>query len=481
MQDLATERAVLAGIIRYGSNGYDEVADIINTNTFTDEFNQILFNCLGKLIKNNSIEQVDLPSIMSIFNSSGYSNILDNPDERKLLRSIMNFPILQSSVRKLAGKLRKLEIGRNLVEELKSAEKSIKDITGDEPIDHILGLAESPIVELTTKLSGATSSGPTKMGEGIEEYLQYLADNPVEMVGISTGYQIYDMVIGGGLRDGTLNLIGARPKIGKTTFGDNVGLHIAGNLGIPVLNLDTEMTKDSHRIRIMANLSDVTIPEIEKGEFAKYDYKQEKIRKAAIKFKNMPYYYESIIGMPFEEILAIARRWVHRTVGLGNKCVIIYDYLKLMSDGAINKNIQEYQALGFQINALHDFVVKYGIGNLSFIQLNRDGITREDTDVASGSDRQIWTCDSFTLFKKKSDEEIAQDGGTFNRKLVPLVQRHGSGLDDEKDYINMTFKGQFNKIVEGKTRNQLRDEKTKQTEGFVVDVKPDEQFQLQQA
>jgi replicative DNA helicase len=479
MQDLATERAVLAGIITYGSGGYDEVADIINTNTFTDEFNQILFNCLERLVKNSTVERVDLPSIISIANSLGYSNLLDRPDERKLLRSIMNFPILQGSVRKLAGKIRKLEIGRNLLKELQNAQKDIKDITGDESIDHILGLAENPIVDITTKLSSVSSSGPTKMGEGIDEYLEYLASNPVEMVGISTGYGIYDMVVGGGLRDGSINLIGARPKIGKTTFGDNAGIHIAGNLNIPVLNLDTEMDRDSHRVRILANLSDIPITEIEKGDFAKYEYKKAKLGKAANKLKSMPYYYESVVGMPFEEIIAIARRWVHRTVGLGNKAVVIYDYLKLMNDDTV-KNIQEYQALGFQINALHDFLAKYKIGNLSFIQLNRDGISREDTDVASGSDRQIWTCGSFTIFKKKSDEEIAQDGGKFNRKLVPLVARYGPGLDDEKDYINMTFKGQFNKIVEGKTRNQLKDDKSKQTEGFVVDVKPDEQFQLQQ-
>ena len=65
---------------------------------------------------------------------------------------------------------------------------------------------------------------------------------------------------------------------------------------------------------------------------------------------------------------------------------------------------------------------------LTFIQLNRDGITKESTDTASGSDRIIWLCSNFTIYKRKSDEEIAKDGPeNGNRKLVPVISRHGEG------------------------------------------------------
>ena len=55
------------------------------------------------------------------------------------------------------------------------------------------------------------------------------------------------------------------------------------------------------------------------------------------------------------------------------------------------------------------------------MQLNRDGITKESTDAVSGSDRLIWPCTSFTIFKMKSDEEKAEDNPkNGNRKMVPL-------------------------------------------------------------
>jgi hypothetical protein len=120
------------------------------------------------------------------------------------------------------------------------------------------------------------------------------------------------------------------------------------------------------------------------------------------------------------------------------------------------------------MTALHNFAVKYQIPIVAFIQLNRDGITKESTDSASGSDRIIWLCSNFTIFKRKSDEEIAEDGpDAGNRKLIPLISRHGGGLDDN-DYINCYMKGWCAKISEGKTRLELMHNTKNQKDGFIV-------------
>ena len=112
-----------------------------------------------------------------------------------------------------------------------------------------------------------------------------------------------------------------------------------------------------------------------------------------------------------------------------------------MSSSGISNNIQEYQALGFQITELHNLTVKYDFSCLSFVQLNRDGITRESTDTVSGSDRLILLCTSFSQFKVKSQEELAEDGPSGgNRKLVTLKARHGAGLMDG-NYINLNMVG----------------------------------------
>ena len=177
------------------------------------------------------------------------------------------------------------------------------------------------------------------------------------------------------------------------------------------------------------------------------------------------------------------RKWIYQHVGFDENgvtkdCLIVYDYLKLMGSEGINASMQEYQVLGFQITKLHNFCVKYDVPCLSFVQLNRDGITRESTDVVSGSDRLIWLCTSFSIFKMKSEEEIVTDGpDNGNRKLVPIVARHGEGLEDG-DYVSMKMFGKYGRIQEGETRNEIHNNNRSREEGFETDGIADEESDI---
>jgi replicative DNA helicase len=261
---------------------------------------------------------------------------------------------------------------------------------------------------------------------------------------------------------------------GKTLLSDNIGFHIAHKHNIPVLNMDTEMNTVDHINRVLAMMTEVEINSIETGKFAESPDKKHKILEAAKELKSTKIFYKSIAGKPFEEQLSIMRRWILKEVGLNDDgtakpCVIFYDYLKLMDSQGMSQDLKEYQILGFMMTSLHNFAVRYQVPVVAFIQLNRDGITKESTDTASGSDRIIWLCSNFTIFKRKSDEEIAEDGmSNGNRKLVPLVSRHGGGLDDN-DYINCYMKGWCAKITEGKTRLELLNGSKTSDEGFIVD------------
>jgi len=149
-----------------------------------------------------------------------------------------------------------------------------------------------------------------------------------------------------------------------------------------------------------------------------------------------------------------------------------------MGSEGISSSMQEYQVLGFQITQLHNFMVKYDVPCLSFVQLNRDGITKESTDVVSGSDRLIWLCTSFSIFKMKSEEEVAEDKvENGNRKLVPVVSRHGEGLDDG-DYVSMKMFGKIGRLEEGMTRNELHNNARSREEGFEINEEIDSESDI---
>ena len=135
-----------------------------------------------------------------------------------------------------------------------------------------------------------------------------------------------------------------------------------------------------------------------------------------------------------------------------------------MDGNGINNNLNEFQLLGFMLTMLQGVAHKYNIPIIAFTQLNRSGITSEESDVAAGSDRIAWFCSNFTIFKHKSEEEIAQDGeANGNRKLVVVMCRHGAGLQFG-NYINCHMRGDIAKVVEGRTKFELQELRPEEAE-----------------
>lgn len=456
LTDVGAERAVLAGLFAYGLDAYVEVSDIIDHKTFGNYNNQILYKCIEKIMENEA--EVDVPSILSAAQQLGFYESVNTKQELEYISSLMKFPIKKENIVNFAAQIKKFEFARKIKGLADKISKDVESINGDESINEIIGIMENPMVEFLRQDS--VSEKPQKIGKDIDEYFDYLIENKCDQIGIPTGFPRYDAAIGGGLRRKCVDLVSARPKVGKSVFADNVALN-AASAGVPVLMLDTEMSKEDHLNRIIANISGVPINEISTGKFAEDQEKTLAIKLAIDKIKNIPYTYVTVAGAPFEQILNTIKRWIMQEVGQDENgrtrdCLVIYDYLKLMSSSSITNNIQEYQALGFQITSLHNLAVKYDFPCLSFVQLNRDGITKESTDAVSGSDRLIWLCTSFSIFKVKSAEEIAEDGpNAGNRKLVPIVSRHGAGMEDG-NYINMKMFGDRAKLEELRTRDEFK-------------------------
>jgi replicative DNA helicase len=459
LTDAAAERAVLAGICEYGADMYLDICDMVKVGTFSINSNQCLWKCLDHICKENDDAQVDLPSILSSAKELGLDHIIERSEEAKHLNSILKLHVDRSNVRKFAGKIRKLEVARLVHKQAEVLQEKMSEITGSESISQILGTAEEVIFDFTSLLDEGDSN-PTELGCDLEEYLNFLEKNPVSQMGISTGFPEWDEAIGGGLRPGTLNVIAARPKTGKTILSDNMGFNIADQEEVPVLNLDTEMLREDHQHRATAMLAGVPIRDIETGQFGQQPDKRIKVYDAAKKLKEAKYFHRSIAGQSFEDQLALMRRWLQREVGLkpdgtAEQCVIVYDYLKLMDSVGISDSLREFQLLGFMMSTLHNFAVRYRVPFVILMQLNRDGINQEGTDTASGSDRIIWLCSNFTIFKKKSEEEIAEDGpDAGNRKFVVVVTRHGEGTEFG-DYINLHMDGWCARIREGQRKANL--------------------------
>lgn len=461
-EDTRSEMAVLAGLVRHGSNCYGDISELsITPATFSDNVNAVLFRCLEHVLKDGQCEQVDYPALMSAAHSLGLQDILLRPDDSAYVNSVFRFGVREDTVPPLAKKIRKLEAARTLANELRCAAGRLDGVTGEESWDSIMSQAEEPVFDLTSRLAGG--QGMTLMGHKAVEYANHLFDNPRKMIGVSTGMPMLDLAWGGGVRPNSMNVIVCRSGGGKTTIGDNVGIYMAEKLGIPVCNIDTEMSLEEHQNRIFSLMSGVQIWDIETGELGPSRLNRRQVVEAAERLEKLPYHYECVIGKKADEVMASIRRWVVRKVGLDDNgkarqpCVLIYDYLKMLDAEFMKTNAGEHQALGFLAMQIKNLAGRYGMGTICFGQTNRDGVDKEDVTIVAGSDRIVHYCTSLTIYKEKNAEEMANshpDEREFNFKLIPLKSRWGGSMP-RGDYINVRTDYSRSRVSQGPTRSQL--------------------------
>ena len=257
LSDVGAERAILAGIFQYGKDAYIDVSEIIDTTTFTLEGNQLIYKCVEQALKNNP--KLDIAVFLSAAHDLGYTEFFKEKTELEYIRSLINLPIELENVGLQAKKIKKLEIGRIYQNNLKKAYNYLEKISGNERLDEIIAIAEKPIFDLARDFKQGNDERPRLIGEDIDQYLNYLISNPNKKTGIPSPWEKYNDAIGGGFRRKTVSLICARPKVGKSVIADNLAIHVAGRLNIPVLMLDTEMSVEDHHNRLLAYFSKTPI------------------------------------------------------------------------------------------------------------------------------------------------------------------------------------------------------------------------------
>ena len=153
LSDAPAERAILAGVCRYGSQAYYDVVDLIDVSSFTIDSNCMIYSCLKHVMDQDDSTAIDLPVILSAAKEIGLHDLVSNREEIQHLSAIMNFPILMENIRKMAVKIRKLQIARMMYDQLEQTKEKYTQIKGDEPISDILGIAEESILDFTAMLA----------------------------------------------------------------------------------------------------------------------------------------------------------------------------------------------------------------------------------------------------------------------------------------------------------------------------------------
>ena len=417
---LQVEKYVLSGLIRHPTS-FADVESFISDSDFVNEVHYTIF-CVFKETFNKG-EQIDKVLISQKCKNLGITFKDQSIDIFNYVNSICLIPTSQPGLAEGAKELLKLRIRREIEQ------------TGDDIKKFANSCAEKPIEEIITESDkiynnkicayAAENNKPEDITANVIEIIEERGNNPIQDTGLATPYPNFNRLYGG-IRPGNIYAWVSRPKHGKSTILNDLAIKVTSmNKGCRALVLDTEMSTIDMKFRIASSLTGIPVWYLETGNWKKNAQLYAKFQdsKATIKSVSNQVDHLQVAGKPIGEIVSIVKRWYFSKVGRGNQCVIVYDYIKLT--GESDKNKQEYQLIGDKVNALKELCLELNVPILTACQLNRsaeNGV--DDSSAISQSDRLQWYASFVAIFRRKSVEEIADDGIEFgSHKLIPLATR----------------------------------------------------------
>jgi len=202
-----------------------------------------------------------------------------------------------------------------------------------ENVDEALDEAETRVFKVADRRVADTY---VEIGELMKGAIERIEENFARgdtITGTATGYSDLDELLSG-LQPSTLNIVGARPAMGKTAFGLGMATHVAKTTSRPVLVFSLEMGHVELTQRILSSEAEVDSTKIRNGRLSESDWA--KIGRAIGRLE-VPLYLDDNPRVTVMEIRAKARRLRMRH---GDLALILIDYLQLMTGGGQAENRQ---------------------------------------------------------------------------------------------------------------------------------------------
>jgi len=438
--DRGSERMVLSLALRRPDLLID-VSAKLQEHDFLSGNHRALFSVLNSLYE-QGVKSFDLMGVVNEATSQGVIDLVGGPEYVDALKSNpvdkSNLPIYLDKVLECSTKYqlyREAEyIQGDILANLGTSE-------GNVDAGSLLARAESRVLDIS--MGSRQIEEAEDLGSNLRTLLEEKAANPVDVMGLSTGFPLLDKAING-LMPGSLTVVAARQKGGKSTLLLNMAAHIAYDVGVPVLYIDTELSKQEVQMRLVSHLSGVPERLVTNGRFIENNFFAQNVWRACELVEKSHLYHKYMPGFSMDMVKSMVRKF-HARDGIG---AFFFDYIKVPEvSGA--EAMKEHQLLGNISTGLKDLAGQLNIPAVAAAQIKRGDTTSpktrfHDTDVAD-SDRIGRYCNNLFAIGQKSKKEIEEDGFSCGTHRVQvLLARAGTpsyhGIDLHCDLPTLTMR-----------------------------------------
>ncbi|MBX5495515.1 MAG: replicative DNA helicase [Bryobacteraceae bacterium] len=314
--NLDAERFVLGAILMDDSN-YIPVAAMLQPDDFSLEKHRRIFERMGDLAgRGEKIDRVTVANELmrhsELESCDGLAYLVSLDDG---LPQIYN---LDSYVRIVKDK--------SLLRRIIFSSQSLinRCLVGEENPDDILASAEENLFKLGESRVANTLKNPEQIISEYQGGINAFLDPSRRIKGISTGFAKFDEMTGG-LHEGELFILAARPSMGKTALALNIGYHVATKVRLPVAIFSLEMSAESLLVRMVCAGARVDQQKFRAGFLNQEE--RRRLQVAASELVEAPLFIDDTAGVGLMDVHSKLRR-LKAEVGLG---LVIIDYLQLMS------------------------------------------------------------------------------------------------------------------------------------------------------
>lgn len=334
-----------------------EISEVLDPEDFYKTSHQKIFSAIQGLHLMGDVP--DLPSIHAEMHGEISASSL---------AELFDYDLVVLDIQGKVEKLKSLSALRRMIEICNAGLKRCFD-PNESPVDSIEWIQRKAI-----------EVDPAGFGFGDAEQIGSMITRNVEkweedqgketyVTGVPTGFYNFDYLTCG-LQDSDLDILAARPSMGKTAIALNIARHAAG-AGYPVAFFSLEQPKSQLFARIVSSMAKVDGQKFRSGMLEKGDWTR--ITDCLSKIQKMPLIIDDEGGLSFTEI----RRRSRKLLRQHKIKLIIIDHLQLVT-GFAKKNSNRNEDLGAATRTFKETAKELGIPVLLLCQLNRNLEHRSD-------------------------------------------------------------------------------------------------------
>ncbi|MGN1281062.1 MAG: replicative DNA helicase [Succinivibrio sp.] len=314
-------------------------------------------------------------------------------------------------------------------------------------VEEVYDEAQGLVYELSES-KRAVDAGPKPMTEVALELIKQIKndlESHKKMQGVSSGFSELDDKTSG-LRPGTLNIIAARPGVGKTSFAMNVVANIAmdRSVHLPALVFSLEMPAKEIAMRMLSSFGQVSGKDLASGKVSTEQWSNIIQRVKLLTEKDeagndrVKLFIDdtSDIQLTPLELRSRARKIAQEYGGLS--CIMV-DYIQLMKSQSRHDN--RSQEVGEISRSLKQLSKELNVPILALAQLNREVEGRKDHRPMNSDLRESGSLEQDAdtiMFIHREDVYKSGDDGDGKATLIISKNRSGATAD-----IELLFKGAY--------------------------------------